>query len=727
MAAMNWTRSAICLMLVTSALSADAAGPQFRRHVIDADSTYAACAVVDVDRDGQLDVISGGWWYQGPDWKRHFLREVEEIRGRFDDYSNLPLDVNADGWTDYVSANYRSKTIYWIEHPGRKLGPWTTHTVARPGPSETARLVDVDGDGQFDLLPNGTKFAAWWEVVRSPQTDGRPFRWVRHELPDKLAGHGIGFGDIDGDGRYDLVGPRGWAKAPKDRRRDRWQWFPEFELHRDGSIPILVYDVDADGDSDIAWGRGHGTGLYWMEQTSANGERTWIFHAIDTSWSQPHSLLLGDLDQDGRSELIAGKRYLGHDGKDLGEYDPMIVCSYGFLPASRSWQRTILSIGKHVGFGLDPKLADLDADGDLDIVCPGRSGLYWLENLHAGRGSTEDFPPPRISAASYESRRQLLTWRDPAGQVHPVKSPADWGIRRAHILANLQLALGELPNSSRRIPLNAQVVSATDTPRYTRRELTYAVEPGDRVPAYLLIPKDRKRKAPAVICLHRATSLGKDEPAGLGGDETLHYAHELAERGFVCLVPDYPSFGDNDFDVANWQELYVSRAMKAVWNNIRAVDLLESLPEVDRDRIGCIGHALGARSALLTAVFDQRIGAVVASGGVTAFAHEDLVPLAAPRRFPQLGHENGAQAANIPVDWHEVVAAIAPRPLFVNTPQQDEELDVAGVKEILAAALEVYALLEAADVLAATHPNTPQVFSGEVPMQVGKWLDRHLK
>src|SRR5205823_3104013 len=163
-------------------------------------------------------------------------REVEVIRGRFDDYSNLEMDVNADGWTDIISVNYRSASIFWIEHPGEKIKtdpetPWTKHLIDNPGPMETGRLYDIDGDGRLDILPNGTTFAAWYELVpgpgvrsqesgvkgqaktsdsRSPTPDSRlptpdSPRFLKHDLPIEIAGHGVGFGDIHGDGRGDIV------------------------------------------------------------------------------------------------------------------------------------------------------------------------------------------------------------------------------------------------------------------------------------------------------------------------------------------------------------------------------------------------------------------------------------------------------------------------------------------------------------------------------------------
>ena len=185
-----------------------------------------------------------------------------------------------------------------------------------------------------------------------------------------------------GDGRSDVIGPYGWLEAPADRRRGKWQWRAEYKMERDTGIPILARDVDGDGDSDLLWARGHNYGVYWMEQIrNAAGEREWKRHEIDRTWSQGHSLLWADIDGDGRGELIIGKRYMAHDGKDPGATDPMVVYRYQYNPKARKWTRQTIASGGRVGLGLDPKVADLDGDGDLDMIASGRSGLYWLENL----------------------------------------------------------------------------------------------------------------------------------------------------------------------------------------------------------------------------------------------------------------------------------------------------------------------------------------------------------
>lgn len=352
--------------------------PGFKLHVINANATFSSSAVLDVNHDGQLDVVSGGYWYEGPDWKIHHVRDVEIINGRPDGYSHLELDVNSDGWIDLVHANFRSKSLYWLEHPGASLGEWKKHMIAEPGPMETARLYDVDGDGQVDVLPSGWTFAAWWEFI--PGKKGAAPEWKRHEIGEQGGGHGSGFGDVNGDGRGDFIGTQGWFEAPEDPRKSTWTWHPEFELGRT-SMPIVVADIDEDGDNDLIWSIGHDYGLYWLEQRRQNGVRTWEKHLVDSTWSQGHSPLWVDLDNNGVKEFVNGKRYWSHEGKDPGATDPQVIYRYEFDKTTRKFKRHTIQDNGPAGVGLDPKAADLDGDGDLDLVFPGRSGLYWYENL----------------------------------------------------------------------------------------------------------------------------------------------------------------------------------------------------------------------------------------------------------------------------------------------------------------------------------------------------------
>lgn len=699
----------MALIFLLGSSTALAGELQFKRHEVDRRSELAACAAIDVNKDGRLDIVTGASWYEAPDWKQHLVREVEFIRGRYDDYSCLPLDVNGDGWTDFITANYRSEKLAWIEHPGEKLGPWTEHVIDKPGPMETGRLYDVDGDGRPDILPNGRDFAAWWKLEQG--------RWTRHDLPPQVIGHGVGFGDVNGDGRGDVIGPSGWLEAPK------WIWHGEFNLGRDASIPILVLDVDADGDNDIVWGKGHSVGVYWMEQSPADDgkNRSWKQHTIDTSWTQPHTVEAADLDNDGRPELIAGKRYLGHDGKDLGEWDPLVIYWYKFDPATRAWRRGEISTSG-AGFDLDNKLLDLDGDGDLDLISAGRSGLYWFENLLKSPSPADAETPAPSQTPHYQDHAKLMAYADERGALQPVKTPADWARRRQHVLQAFQAIAGELPDSSQRVPLAVDELEAKDAGKYRRVKLTYRATAADRVPAYLLMPKGLKKAAPAMLCLHQTTAIGKDEPAGLGGSANLHYAHELAERGYVCLVPDYPSLGEQQYDF-NSKNAAPSGTIKAVWDNIRGLDLLEALPEVDPRRIGVIGHSLGGHNAIFTALFDMRIRAVVCSCGFTALSDDDLPSWTGPRYMPRLRDRQ----QSLPFEFHELVAALAPRPFFANAPERDSDFSAAGVRKAIAAAGDVYQLLEAKDRLQLVQPDTIHDFPAAQRQEAYSWLDRQLK
>jgi hypothetical protein len=181
-------------------------------------------------------------------------------------------------------------------------------------------------------------------------------------------------------------------------------------------------------------------------------------------------------------------------------------------------------------------------------------------------------PPP-----FYPDKMGLLVWRDGQGAAHRVQDPEAWQQRRQHILANMQLVMGPLPERGREVPLDVQVLQTENLPKVTRQKILYTAGAGDRVPAYLLIPQALQGRAPAILCLH-GTSGPRGRTAGLGADYP-RYTLELAERGYVTIAPDYTLLGENQTDPASLG--YVSGTMKGIWDHIRAVDLLQSLPEVD--------------------------------------------------------------------------------------------------------------------------------------------------
>ena len=292
----------------------------------------------------------------------------------------------------------------------------------------------------------------------------------------------------------------------------------------------------------------------------------------------------------------------------------------------------------------------------------------------------------------------------------------------------MQRVMGPLPGPSRKVPLDVRVTEETKTPRFVRKKLTFAVEKGDRVPAYLFLPTGRKGKLAAVLCLHQTTPLGKKSPAGLGGKPNLHYALHLAERGYVTLAPDYPSFGDYPYDFA--RSAYQSGSMKAVWNNMRAIDLLQSLEEVDPERIGCIGHSLGGHNTMFTAAFDTRVKVLVSNCGFTSFPKYyggKLNGWTSARYMPLIASAFENKPEKVPFDFPEVVATFALRAFLASRPLHDDNFEVSGVRDCLAAARPVYELLGAKDKLSANYPDCKHDFPPAVRKVAYDWLDRWLK
>jgi dienelactone hydrolase len=244
----------------------------------------------------------------------------------------------------------------------------------------------------------------------------------------------------------------------------------------------------------------------------------------------------------------------------------------------------------------------------------------------------------------------------------------------------------------------------------------------------LLVPDHLKAKAPAMLCLHQTTSLGKAEPAGLGGSHNLHYAQELAERGYVALAPDYPNFGD--YSMNPYAKGYASATMKGICNHMRAVELLASLAEVDPKRIGVLGHSLGGHNALFVAAFDPRIKAVVTSCGFNSFfayAGGDLTGWSHLGYMPRIATCFDNDPKQMPFDFTEVLAAVAPRAVFISAPMEDSNFPVTGVMDCVAAAKPVYRLLGAADKLMVQYPSGGHDFPPKIRQEAYEWLDRALK
>ena len=303
---------------------------------------------------------------------------------------------------------------------------------------------------------------------------------------------------------------------------------------------------------------------------------------------------------------------------------------------------------------------------------------------------------------------------------------------RAAVLKKMQEVMGPVPVADRKVPLDPKVEGEEKLDGYVRKKVTFTAEKGDRVPAWLLVPTGKPGKRPAMLCLHQTINIGKDEPVGLGKQDSKAQALHLVKRGYVCLAPDYPSFGEYryDFAAAFKRGDYQSGTMKAIWNNLRAVDYLQSLPEVDGERIGVIGHSLGGHNAMFTAAFDERLKVIVSSCGFCSFAKYysgNLKGWTSDRYMPRIATVYGNDPQKMPFEFADVVASFAPRAFLAVAPTRDHNFDVQGVRDVMAAAAPAYQALGKPENLRAVYPDAGHDFPEDGRKAAYEFIDKHLK
>lgn len=368
-------------LLLFSVMAATACqGQSFRKHVISNVFVSEGAAVGDVNKDGRTDILAGHYWYEAPAWKRHLVHAdtLNPVPGYSTTFLNFCDDVNNDGWPDLIRFDQPGAICVWYENPKKTGARWKSHLILSTAGNETPAFVDVDLDGRKDIICNdiNARQVIW---LKSPSSKGDT-AWLRHVISsDSLRGthrytHGLGWGDMNADGKNDVIIKDGWWESPANVNQPEWTFHPA-NLEKD-CANMFVLDADQDGDVDIISSSAHDYGIWWHEQSTAS----WTTHEISKLFSQSHALAMEDINGDGHPDLVTGKRYFAHNGKDPGAFEPAVLYWFEYIPGKTPrWAPH--EIDNNSGIGNSFVVTDVNKDHLPDIVTSNKKGVFFFEQL----------------------------------------------------------------------------------------------------------------------------------------------------------------------------------------------------------------------------------------------------------------------------------------------------------------------------------------------------------
>jgi len=362
----------------------------FRKHVLTKEFISEGVAVGDVNKDGTVDVMAGAYWFEAPSWQPREIfpgQAFDGSKGYSNSFLNFSMDVNQDEWIDLIVIDFPGKVAHWYENPKNQEGHWEEHLIHETVEvgNESPGFVDMDDDGRMDILcaDSKEKQMVWLRAPKAGDVTG----WEKFAISDKNApgtdrfSHGLGYGDINKDGRRDVVIKQGWWEGPEDPEQPNWL-FHEANLGED-CAQMQILDVNGDGLNDVISSSAHRYGIWWHEQgRDADGNATWKRHEISKFFSQSHSTSLTDLNADSNPDLIAGKRFFAHNDtdNDPGAHEPAVLYWFEFTPGRPPFFEPH-EIDNDSGSGLNIIAEDITGDGAVDIVVSNKKGVFVFERV----------------------------------------------------------------------------------------------------------------------------------------------------------------------------------------------------------------------------------------------------------------------------------------------------------------------------------------------------------